>query len=791
MKLENHSIILVDANIKNLVIKKISQKKSLTDIKVMSFSDIRQELYFNLDEQTIYYVMNKYNLKYDIAKIYIKNLYYIEDKQYNNDKLDKLVLLKKELDSLNLLQYNNLFKSYLESKKIVVYNLILNKEEEKILNYIKSITEVEYVNETSEEYVKDIFEFNTLEDEVIYVASCIVELIKSGVDINNIYITNIDSEYRLIIKRYFDMFNIPYNLKESETIYNTHIVHEFLRLYDSHIDTTINQLSEIIKTKEDSDIFNQIINICNKYVWCDNYLDIFELIKNDLKNTIKNSHKLENAVREIPLNSTIFDNTDYVFLLGFNQGIIPVIHKDEKYLKEKELTMLGLDTCNDLNKLENILTMNHIKKIKNLVITYKVRTLNKTLYISSINDYLNYNIVKGRQVLSNHSNLYNKLNLSMMLDNHIKYGISDPLLYVLKAHYQDIKYRTYDNSYKPISQTLLHSYMNNELKLSYSALDIYNRCSFRYYINNILRLNIYEETFMQTIGNIFHYILSVAFTETFNFETEFSECIKNQKIKFDKKEKFFLRKLKDELLFIINTIKDQDKLSNLNESLYEDKVVIEYNKRLTVTFTGYIDKIKYKKDGTRTIVAIIDYKTGNPYLNLNTTYYGIGMQLPVYLFLCKNNSKLENVEVAGFYLQKILNNEIVNDNKTSYIDQKKKNLLLQGYSNSDSSILKELDNTYEDSKMIKSMKVGSNGFYQYSKVLSNSDMDALTSIVEEKIDMGISNITNACFDINPKRIGMNNLGCENCKYNDICYRKEKDIVNLKEYKDLEFLRGEE
>lgn len=791
MKLENHSIILVDANIKNFVIKKISQMKSLTDIKVMSFNDIKKELYFKYDEQTIYYVMNKYNLKYDIATIYIKNLYYIEDKQYNNDKLNKLVSLKKELDSQNLLQYNNLFKNYLNSKQVVVYNLIPNKEEEKILNYIKSITEVQYVNETNNEYPKDIFEFNTLEDEVIYVSVSIVELIKSGIDINNIYITNLDSEYRLIIKRYFDMFNIPYNLKESETIYNTHIVNEFLRLYDSNIDQTINQLSELIKTKEDNDIFNQIINVCNKYVWCDDYLDILELIKNDLKNTIKKSNKLENAVRETSINSNLFCDTDYVFLLGFNQGIIPVIHKDEKYLKVQELVTLGIDTCNDLNKLENISVMNHIKNIKNLIITYKVKTLNKIFYISAINDESNYNIVKPNKKLYNHSDLYNSLALSTMLDNHIKYGTSSNELYILNNHYKDIKYRTYDNSYKTISESLLHSYMNNELKLSYSALDIYNRCSFRYYINNILRLNIYEETFMQTIGNIFHYILSVAFLESFDFEHEFNECIKNQKIKFNKKEKFFLNKLKDELLFIIDTIKDQDKLSNLNESLYEDKVVIEYNKSLTVTFTGFIDKIKYKKDGTRTIVAIIDYKTGNPYLNLNTTYYGIGMQLPVYLFLCKHNSKLENVEVAGFYLQKILNNEIVNDSKTSYIDQKKKNLLLQGYSNSDSSILEQLDSTYEDSKMIKSMKVGSNGFYQYSKVLSNSDMDSLVSIVEEKIDMGIFNITNANFSINPKRIGMNNLGCENCKYNDICYRKEKDIVNLSEYKNLEFLGGDE
>ena len=42
----------------------------------------------------------------------------------------------------------------------------------------------------------------------------------------------------------------------------------------------------------------------------------------------------------------------------------------------------------------------------------------------------------------------------------------------------------------------------------------------------------------------------------------------------------------------------------------------------------------------------------------STIEYGIGMQLPVYLYLAKNSNKLSNVKVAGFYLQKVLNNEV-------------------------------------------------------------------------------------------------------------------------------------
>ena len=55
----------------------------------------------------------------------------------------------------------------------------------------------------------------------------------------------------------------------------------------------------------------------------------------------------------------------------------------------------------------------------------------------------------------------------------------------------------------------------------------------------------------------------------------------------------------------------------------------------------------------------------------------------------------------------------------------------------------------------------------------------------------IKSIKDNHFDINPKYVGKENLGCEFCKFKDICYMTNKDIVYLQEIKDLSFLRGEE
>ena len=108
-KIENNSILIIPNTIKNKVIKELN-KKAL-NIKIMPLNELIKKYTFDYNEKTIYHLMKKENIKYDIAKNYIENIYYIEDKNYENIKLDKLVEIKKYLEENNLLIYDNLFKN--------------------------------------------------------------------------------------------------------------------------------------------------------------------------------------------------------------------------------------------------------------------------------------------------------------------------------------------------------------------------------------------------------------------------------------------------------------------------------------------------------------------------------------------------------------------------------------------------------------------------------------------------------------------------------------------------------
>lgn len=774
--IKDNTLLIVPNHLKQSILLKLNN--SLTNIKVMTINEFLKEYLFDYTKQTIYYLMTKYNIKYDIANIYLKNIYYVENKDYNNDKLNKLVEIKNELSKEGLLVYNRLFKNKLKNKNIVFYNFdYIDKFYLKIIGELKEITNVEIINDNkNNNYTHDIYELKDVNSELEFVASKICELIKNGVDINNIILLNVTEEYLVPLKRIFSIFNIPINIPSSDNIMGTKIGNFFIDNLDSDINNTIQNLSKEFNLKNENnlDIYNKIISICNSYNWVKDFTSIKEILINDLSNSKLTKKILTNAVNIKCIKEYLSSDNDYVFLLGFNQGSVPVLEKDEDYISDNLKSILDLELTYERNVIHSKNILNKIKNIKNLWITYKKEGVAGTLELSTLNDELNYQVIHNNKINYKYSKLNNLLMMSKYFDSYIKYGEKDLDLELLNSNYPRNNYRTYDNKFTGLDK------IHENLTLSYSSIDNYYKCAFRYYVNSVLKLNIYEENFMNYIGSLFHYALSKK--EENSLEVSWEEFIDKNKRQFNNKELFFLDKLKKDLKFILEVIENQKEYTTYNGEEYEK--YIEINKGDS-KFVGIIDKILTLGDNA----VIIDYKTGNPSLDLTNINYGIGLQLPIYLYLIKKVN--HNINITGFYLQKILPSLITGDHVKTLASQKRNLLKLQGYSISDEELLSKFDKTYVDSELIKGMKVGNNGFYHYSKTLTKKNMDKITEIIDEKINDAIKNIKENNFAINPKRIGNENIGCAFCKFKDICYMNEKDIVRLKEVDNLDFLGGDD
>ncbi len=783
--IQDNIVLVIPNTIKKQVLLKLNEFENIFNIKIMSLEELINSITFKYSEESIYYLIKKYDMNYDVALMYLNNIKYVNDINVSSNKIEKLKNIKNELDENNLLIYDKNIFGLLKEKKVVIYGY--DYIDNYSLKMLKKIDNYKIIKKEYSNFNHDVYEFNNIEDELYFVLTNIIHLIKKGVNINNIKLCNVTSEYENDLKRMFNIFNIPINIKNNKSIKSSLIFKDFIKsLKNNEIEKSI----DFIINKYDTSVSNnkyivdQIIKILNTYNFVKEKDILINILTNEFKKIYIKNDEYENAVNIVDLKDNIFNDDDYVFLLGFNMGNIPIIYKDEDYLSDNEKDLLGLEMSYKKNSIEKKVVINNIKSIKNLFITYKNKTNFMEYMPSLLIDELKLNVIKNIDKKYNYSLKYNDLLLYKKIDDLIKYGTKDSVIDILYANKEKDNYLKYDNKFKGIDKLKFNNSLNGKLLLSYSSIDNYNRCAFRYYLNNILKITEFEETFAQNIGTIFHDILSKAFSDDFNFDKEFDE--KMSQTIFTNKELFFMKKLKDELKFVIDTIKKQNKFNSLDKSLYENKVYINKDGNIKLTFMGIIDKLLYKEEDNKTYLVIIDYKTGVLHTNLNNTIYGIDMQLPVYLYLAKDGL-FKNAEVIGFYLQKILNNEVVKDSKKTYISQKEESLKLNGYTVDKTDLISKFDFSYTDSEVIKSLKFGKTGFYAYSKILSEEKIDKLINIVKNNIDDAFSNILSANFDINPKRIGKNNVGCAFCKYKDICFMKEEDVVELEEHTNLDFL----
>ena len=251
------------------------------------------------------------------------------------------------------------------------------------------------------------------------------------------------------------------------------------------------------------------------------------ILKDRLKHTYFPSKKYKNAVNIVNLSEFSFRDDEYVFVLGFNQDILPTIYKDIDYINDSIKDEVNMYKTSYLNRREKNIIIYLLSKIKNLSLSYKLSTPFRSFYRSSLIDELNLEIIKEDKDNYSYSNLYNKIRLGEKLDKYYLYGEKDNYLDILNNHYH-INYKTYNNSFTGINNNSYLKYIKKPIRLAYTSLNSYNECSFKYYINYVLKLGNYEDTFATFIGSMYHYILTLYKNNNFDFEKEWNSYLEKR-----------------------------------------------------------------------------------------------------------------------------------------------------------------------------------------------------------------------------------------------------------------------
>ncbi len=762
---DDNLLIVTPSTTKIEILKKNSNL--FINAKYMSLEEYKNHYYFSYDNSALDYLMTKYQIHLDFANIIMSNLYVIDlNKEYKASKLKYLQEIKQDLINNHYLKFDLLFSNYLKDKKIIVYDYpILEKYEEEMF---KNAIKIEYQNHKITSCVYHCF---TLEDEVLFVIEKIIDLLKKGISPNKIVISNVSSDYLYTIYQLFSYYHIPINIDMEQSIYGTNICKNYLK--NKTIPGFTNQ------------VVKELIDVINSLVELEDSLNYREFLIDALKTKKLPITKYKNAItirKDIP----ILDDDMYLFIVGFNQDILPKIHKDEDYISDSIKDEVLLYTTAQKNNQEKNYFLKILSNNKNIFLSYKDKSSFNEYLKSSLIDDLGLKEIDYISTITN-SHKYNKLLLGQSLDSYYKYKEVSPILEPLMNNYQ-IPYNTYSNKFNKIDISELYNMLNSSLNVSYTSLNSYYLCKFQYYIKYILKIDPYESNFSTVIGNLFHYIFSVMDLPFFKFDREWNSFLEKQNLSI--KEKYLLDNLKEDLLADIKIIKDQDLLTNLKNKKTEEEINISFDKPIYTVLTGKIDKILYEEKNNQTLISIIDYKTGNIVTNINNLKYGLSMQLPIYLYLTFKSNLFKNPKFVGIYLQKVLTSKYNYETNKSKDKIQQENLKLQGYSTSNLELLSYFDKTYENSELIKAMKLKKDGsFSSYAKILNDQEFIQIINYTETKINEAIDHILEGDFSIDPKVIDNKNISCNYCKYKDICFRANQDLRYLEKVDDLSFLGG--
>ena len=793
IKFSDNQIIIGPSYLKKNVIDFTSLKYN---IKYIDYAELRGKYLYEYKDSALVYLDKKYNYIPEIGKIILNNLYEVDtSKVYKSSKLNELVKIKKDLIENNHIVFNDSIKVFLESKDIIIFKDNVNSIINKIFLELEKKNSVSYYElETKVKEGIDIYEFNTLEEELLFVANKISDLIKEGITLDKIKINTLDSVYKAPINKIFNYYNIPFNINTNNSLYKIPSIKKLLSsINDDTLTVDVNNILTTLNMKDK--LKYKIIEIFNKYTDFEYVREYKEELIYDLKNTNITFDEFNNAVKEINYKNYLPKDDEYIFILGFNQDKIPKIHKDDKYLLDIELEELDSDTSLIKNKLETNTLFDFINNTKNIYLSYKLtsnfQNFTMSNYINELKESMKVNIIK--EVYDYRNELINKIMLGDRLDNFIKYNARSEDLENLYSSYTDLEYNSYDNSYNKIDYSIIKKRLDNKINLSYSNTNTFFKCKFRFMLENIFKLSTYEETISQKIGNLFHEVLYRTYKDNVkDYDKIIDDVIHEMYINPSKKELFYLEKYRKAMKKLISVINDNLEKTDYDNSYFEHWFSINKENDLEVKIVGKIDRIMTFKDENNTYTIVIDYKTGSLHGDFNKVIYGLDMQLLYYLYLIKNTKVIENPVFTGMYLQSIMSEVLSSEKNKTYDELVTKNMKLDGYTTDKVDRLYHIDKEYMDSSYIKGIKVKQSGeFYAYSKVLDDEKINKLIDIVGENIESVIKCINESSFEINPKKLGNTNVGCEYCSFRDICYMNNNNIVELKEYKDLEFLGGEE
>jgi len=343
------------------------------------------------------------------------------------------------------------------------------------------------------------------------------------------------------------------------------------------------------------------------------------------------------------------------------------------------------------------------------------------------------------------------------------------------------------------------------LENSVTRLETYAACAYRHFLQYGLGLKEREEFSFESVdmGNVYHAVLEM-FAEKlaekgytwFDFPEEFArrtvqEALESYAAEYGStvlyssaRNEYAITRMSRILLRTVLTLQRQLQKGSFVPEAFElsfhradnlDSINVALSEQEKMRLQGRIDRIDVSEDEEKIYVKVIDYKSGHRKFDLAALYYGLQLQLVVYMNAAmeleeKKHPEKEVVPAALLYYHiddpsvetpVELTPEEINE-------QIGKQLRMGGVVNSAPKIVELLDKYMEDkSDVIPVERKKDGSFSARSSVLSGEELRTVSSYVSRKIAAIGREILDGTITLNPYEKGSEDA-CAYCCYRKVC-----------------------
>ncbi|WP_195937667.1 helicase-exonuclease AddAB subunit AddB [Romboutsia sp. 1001713B170131_170501_G6] len=532
-------------------------------------------------------------------------------------------------------------------------------------------------------------------------------------------------------------------------------------------------------------------------------------------------------------------NTKYLYLIGTTDGTFPLIAKDNGLLNDSDRENLGqkgvevdIDSKTKTFEEQFLVYKALTSSSQNLIVTYPIadhegKTIRPSVIVSRLKklfpnvdskSYLLEEEAKTDEDILNRitvkSPTFNELIKEIKEFDDGK-EINNLWLDVYRYYASDIEYKnitnkvisglTYTNQVQKVEEEKIRTLYDKNL--SVSRLEKYAECPFAYFIQYGLKAKERKEYSFTApdLGNFIHKILDNFSKQLvkdnlhwadidINYITEKVEKIVEEIVgkipgyilESSQRYKYLTLRLQNMIISAISIISEQIKIGSFEPTDYEVnfgtkgkyppiKIVLQNGEEIKLR--GQIDRIDEFENEEGKYIRIVDYKSGKKDLSLTDVYYGLQLQLLVYLdaILESGKSKGQNINPAAILYSRI-------DDPIAKFDEDKeedtireeilKELKMQGLLIKDSNIIKEMDKTLASGERTTSLVIPANfnkdgTLGRYTKGVTNEEFEVIRNYVKGLIKDLCEDMLSGNISISPYKNKDKN-SCIYCNYSAIC-----------------------